>query len=68
MKHRTYVRVDEGGVRASGVTDFDISTGIVPCPEYFTMHMNSPFVFAIRENIWGTILFLGRVMDPGYLP
>jgi serpin B len=68
VKHRTYVRVDEGGVIASGVTDVDISTGILPCPEYFTMHMNSPFVFVIRENIWGTILFLGRVMDPGYLP
>lgn len=68
MKHKTYVRVDEGGVVASAATEVDVPTGMTPCPAYFTMHVNKPFVFAIRENIWGTILFLGKVVDPGYLP
>lgn len=68
VKHKTYVRVDEGGVVASAVTEVDVPTGNLPCPPYFTMHVNQPFVFAIRENIWGTILFLGKVVDPGYLP
>jgi serine protease inhibitor len=28
------------------------------------MYINRPFVFVIRENRWGTILFLGKVVDP----
>jgi serine protease inhibitor len=65
--HKTYIRVDEAGTEAAAVTAVDIPTGITPCPAYFEMYINKPFVFVIRENRWGTILFLGKVVDPGYL-
>jgi serine protease inhibitor len=28
------------------------------------MHMDRPFIFGIRDNNTGTLLFLGRVLNP----
>jgi serine protease inhibitor len=66
--HKTYIRVDEAGTEAAAVTAVVIPTGITPCPPYFVMYINRPFVFVIRDNRWGTVLFLGKVVNPGYLP
>jgi serine protease inhibitor len=67
VKHKTYVHVDEGGTIAAAVTEVDISTGINPCPDYFELCVDRPFVVAIRENRWGNIIFIGKIVDPGYL-
>jgi serine protease inhibitor len=67
VKHKTYVRVDEAGTEAAAVTEVDIPRGIHPCPLYFEMYINKPFVFVIREKCWGTILFIGKIVNPGYL-
>jgi serine protease inhibitor len=29
-----------------------------------TMHVDRPFIFALRDTNTGAILFLGRVVDP----
>jgi serine protease inhibitor len=34
-------------------------------PHTFAMEVNRPFVFAIRERHSGTILFIGKIGDPG---
>ncbi|MDO9548754.1 MAG: serpin family protein [Candidatus Marinimicrobia bacterium] len=63
VKHKTFVKVNEEGTEAAAVTSVEISftsvgeTGI-------TMRINRPFVFAIRENHSGTILFLGKIVEP----
>jgi serpin B len=65
VKHKTYVKVDEAGTEAAAVT----AVGMVDAvePDNFTMHINRPFLFAIREHHSGTILFIGKIVDPGYL-
>jgi serine protease inhibitor len=61
VKHKTFVDVNEEGTEAAAVTsvqiDYKSSYG-------FTMNVNRPFIFAIRENHSGTILFIGKVVEP----
>jgi serine protease inhibitor len=61
VRHRTYIRVDEDGTEAAAVTDAGGATGI---PPEFTI--DRPFIFLIRDNLSDTVLFLGKVADPGY--
>jgi serpin B len=66
VRHKTYVRVDEQGTEAAAVTEVDISTGHTPDCAHFLFWVNRPFIFAIRENQANTILFIGKVTNPGY--
>jgi serine protease inhibitor len=61
VRHWTYIRVDEDGTEAAAVTAAGGATGIPPM-----FRIDRPFVFMIRENRSDTILFLGKVVDPGY--
>ena len=61
--HQAYVRVDEAGTEAaaaSGVVMF-AAAAFAQVPEFRVDH---PFLFLIRDNATGTILFLGRIVDP----
>ncbi len=62
---KNYISIDETGVEAAGATA-DIRSGFMPPPADKSKHMklNRPFIFAIRENAGGTILFMGRVGNP----
>lgn len=62
VKHKTFVEVDEEGTEAAAVTSVEVSVtsaggGAVP------VHVDRPFVFAIREQHSGTILFVGKVVN-----
>lgn len=60
VKHKTYVKVDEKGTEAAAVTSVGI--GITSVPQAFSV--NRPFVFMIREQNSGAILFMGKVKNP----
>jgi serpin B len=65
--HKTFIEVNEEGTEAAAVTAVEIgytSIGPEPNVRYFTA--DHPFLFAIRENSSGTILFMGRVNLPEY--
>jgi serpin B len=65
--HKTFIEVNEEGTEAAAVTAVEIGTtsvGPEPNVRYFTA--DHPFLFAIRENSSGTILFMGRVNLPEY--
>ncbi len=58
VKHKTWIKVDEEGTEAAAVTSVVMARGL----NEFTV--NRPFIFLIRERTSGTILFIGKVMDP----
>ncbi|MEE9442557.1 MAG: serpin family protein [candidate division Zixibacteria bacterium] len=60
--HKTFVQLDEEGTEAAAVTVVIISTTSIDPTPYITI--NRPFLFAIRERVSGTIIFMGKVADP----
>jgi serine protease inhibitor len=64
VKHKTFVKVNEEGTEAAAVTS--TGAGATSGPPVF--YARRPFVFAIREKHSGTILFIGKIVDPGFEP
>jgi len=61
--HQAFVDVNEEGTEAAAATGVMMRMlAIQREPPVF--RVDHPFVFLIRENRTGTILFLGRVLDP----
>jgi serpin B len=59
VKHKAVVQVDEEGTTAAAVTSVSM-TDSAP----MSIVVDRPFVFVIREKYSGTVLFMGKVMDP----
>ena len=62
VRQNTFVDVNEEGTEAAAVTV--VGVGITSAPVKVIVRINRPFIFAIRENLSGTILFLGKIVDP----
>jgi len=58
--HKAIIAVDEKGTTASAATG--VSVGLTSAPP--TLIVDRPFLFFIRHNATGAILFEGRVVDP----
>jgi serpin B len=58
--HQAFVAVDEEGTEAAAATG--VVEEIVSMPA--VMRVDRPFIFLIRERLTGTILFIGRFVDP----
>ncbi len=61
--HQANISVDENGTEASAATAVQIETLAAPAKQV-TLHVDRPFIFAVRDTKTGAILFLGRVVDP----
>lgn len=64
IAHKAKVKVTEEGTTAAAATGsrMRVTLGAPPQPEEF--HADHPFLFLIRDQKTGAILFMGRVMDP----
>ncbi len=61
--HKAFVAVDEAGTEAAAATA--IVVGVTSAPQIdVELTVDHPFIFLIRDNSTGSILFLGRVLDP----
>jgi serpin B len=61
--HKAYVNVNEAGTEAAAATGVFLGTlGRPPAPVPFKA--DHPFLFLIRDRPTGSILFMGRVVDP----
>jgi serpin B len=59
------IQVNRGGIRADAETvGGAIYGGVMTASEPFSMTLNRPFVFLIRDSTTDTLLFLGAVVDP----
>ncbi|MHC4985909.1 MAG: serpin family protein, partial [Planctomycetota bacterium] len=58
--HKAFVQVNEEGTEAAAVTGVTIGTTSLP-PQFVADH---PFVFLIRHEPTGEVLFVGRVVNP----
>nr|HPI86010.1 serpin family protein [Bacteroidales bacterium] len=62
VKQNTFVDVNEEGTEAAAVTTIGIKEVSMPP----TIMIDKPFIFAIRERMTNSLLFLGKVEHPGY--
>jgi serpin B len=62
VKHKTFIEVNEEGTEAAAATSVEV--GVTAMPETFSMIIDRPFFFAIADDMTGTILFMGSVMQP----
>ena len=60
--HEAYVKVNEEGTEAAAVTG--VVMGEASMPPSAVFEADRPFVFQIRDNLTGSILFMGHVADP----
>jgi serpin B len=66
--HKAYIVVDEEGTEAAAVTAITIKLlCYVPEPDK-VFNVDHPFMFVIRENSTGAILFIGRLIKPENKP
>ena len=64
IKHKTFVEVNEEGTEAAGVTSVGITTTSVDLAKPFEMIVDRPFFCAIGDDLTGTILFMGSILNP----
>ena len=60
--HKAFIDVKEEGTEAAAATVVMMARGAAPAGPVFLA--NHPFLFLIQENKTGSILFIGRVIDP----
>jgi serine protease inhibitor len=64
VEHSAVVEVDETGTTAAAATGVVVITTIAgPAP--FNMTMDHPFLYAIRDDATGELLFMGVLQNPG---
>ena len=61
--HKAYVEVNEEGTEAAAATGVTMKLTSIPTPSP-VFRADHPFIFLIRDNQTGSILFLGRVANP----
>ena len=63
VEHEAMIDVDEQGTRAAAATRGEMVSSHGP-----TIAINRPFLYVIRDHGAGTILFIGRVINPATTP
>lgn len=59
VEHQAFIEVDENGTRAAAATGGAMADSHGP-----SVYLDRPFVYVIRDRNAGTVLFIGRVLDP----
>jgi serpin B len=63
--HKAFVDVNETGTEAAAATSIEMrATAMRYEPPSIVFKADHPFLFLIRDTRTGSILFLGRVVDP----
>ena len=69
IRHKAFLEVNEEGTEAVAVTAvgerFSTAWHASP-PDYPVFRADHPFLFIIRDNQSGALLFIGRIVNPNY--
>jgi serpin B len=60
--HQAAIEVNERGTEAAAATAVEMK--LTSLPQYFTVRVDRPFFFAIRDDVTGTLLFMGEINNP----
>lgn len=60
--HEAFVKVDEQGTEAAAATA--VIVGVTSVPVIRPVTVDRPFLFAIRDEATGALVFVGRVVNP----
>jgi serpin B len=60
VAHKAFVQVNEEGTEAAAATGVGVGLTSVPVP----VRVDHPFVFLIRDHVTGSVLFMGRIVNP----
>ncbi len=63
VEHSAYLRVDEAGTVAAAATGISVLPTAILAPAV-QLTVNRPFLFFLRDDATGAILFAGRVVNP----
>jgi serpin B len=63
--HKAYANVDESGTEAAAATVVIMELSAMPLGEPVSLTIDRPFIFAIYDQPTQTILFAGRITNPG---
>ncbi|HEX4683262.1 MAG TPA: serpin family protein, partial [Gemmatimonadaceae bacterium] len=61
VRQKTFVDVNEEGTEAAAVTGVGVSVTAVEVTP--VMRVDRPYIFAIRERLTGTVIFLGKITN-----
>jgi serpin B len=61
--HKAFIAVNEQGTEAAAASAVVMQAKSIPFPQN-VFNADHPFLFLIRENRTGSILFMGRVANP----
>jgi serpin B len=62
--HKAVIEVNERGSEAAAATVVEMVESAMPMDEVFEFRADRPFMFTISDDRTGSILFMGKVMDP----
>jgi serpin B len=61
--HQANVSVDEQGTEAAAATAVVVGRTSLPAQQV-NLNVDHPFIYLIRDDVTGEVLFVGRVLDP----
>jgi serpin B len=64
IKHKAFLVVDEKGTAAAAVTAVEMKCTSMPPQNKVEFRADHPFMFLIRDNETGSLLFIGRMTNP----
>ena len=64
VRQTAIIEVNEAGTEAAAATAIDMTDSYTPRREVTEFCCNRPFIIAIRDNFSGTVLFMGKIMQP----
>ena len=63
--HKAFVAVDEAGTEAAAATAVVMQLKMAQPAQPLQLTVDRPFIFLIRDLDTGSVLFVGRVLNPG---